>query len=172
VTEGIAVRAGWAADGTVRELMSPGLAARVAQADAEDAAAAERAEREHRARWQVRHEQVVDEAARRLAVEQGIPLREAMRQVGRTKAEALSYYSAVQDLEDARQQAALERGLRQHLVDAGLLDLNGSEPSARAFETAAEIAVRSAPADEPFDPQATARGIRGKWLRRRYQAME
>lgn len=168
----VAVRAGWAADGTIRELMSPGLQARVAASDAQDAAAVERAERAHRARWEAQQERVVDEAAQRLAVEQGIPLREARRNVGRTKAEALSYFSAVQDLEDARRNAAAAQALKRHLVDAGLLDVSGSEPSERAVEFAAEVAVRTAPVDEPFDVQATARGIRGRWLRKRYERME
>ena len=40
MTGEVAVRAGWAADGDIRELMSPLLRARIAQSDAADAAAA------------------------------------------------------------------------------------------------------------------------------------
>ena len=76
MNDGIAVRAGWASTGAIRELMSPGLRARVAQADAEDAAAVERAQRAHRAAWEVANERAIDVAAQQLAAAEGIPLRE------------------------------------------------------------------------------------------------
>jgi hypothetical protein len=152
--------------------MSPGLVARVAAADAEDAAAAERAERAHRVRWEAKQERAIDVAAQQLAAEQGIPLREARRSVGRTKSEALAFYSAVQDLEDARRQAAQAQVMRRAAIDAGLLDVSEAGPSERAFGLAAEVAVRTAPKDEPFDAAAVAKGIRARWLRKRYERME
>jgi hypothetical protein len=168
----VAIRAGWAADGTIREMMSPGLAARVATADAEDTRAAERAAREHRARWEAAHGRAVDEAAWQLAREQGIPLGEARRSVGRTKAEALAYFSAVQDVEDARREAAEHQTMRRLMIGAGMLDVSDAGPSERAVEIAAEVAVRNAPAGEPFDAESVARGIRGRWLRRNYRRAE
>src|SRR5438552_3493403 len=113
----VTVRAGWAADGAIRELMSPGLAAQVAASDAQDAAAAERAERAHRARWQAQHERAVDEAARTLAREAGLPLREAMRDVGHTHAEFLQLASARMDLEDAQRRARQRQALRHAGID-------------------------------------------------------
>lgn len=166
MNDGIAIRAGWAADGTIRELMSPGLRAQVAAADAQDAAAAARAEREYRARWEVAHERAVDEAAWQLAREQGIPLGEARRSVGRTKAEALAYFSAVQDVEDARREAAAAQVMRRHLADVGLLDLSAAEPSERSIELAAHTML----------PGETAVGVghqlRRRFLKRNYRRME
>jgi hypothetical protein len=152
--------------------MSPGLAAQVAASDAEDAAAVERAERAHRAAWQAASERAEDAATWQLARERGIPLAEARREIGHEPREFIELCSARADLEDARQEAEHARLMRRHLVDAGLLDVSGSEPSERAVEFAAEVAVRTAPADEPFDVQATARGIRSRWLRKRYERME
>jgi hypothetical protein len=62
--------------------------------------------------------------------------------------------------------------VRRHLVDVGLLDLNGSEPTERAVEIEAEFAVHTAPADEPFDAVGVAKGLRARWLRKRYQVMD
>ena len=152
--------------------MSPSLRARIAQSDAEDAAAAERAERAHRAAWQAAHERAEDEATWQLARERGIPLAEARREIGHEPREFIELCSARADLEDARQEAERARLMRRHLVDAGLLDVSASEPSARAVDIGAELAVRTAPKDEPFDPQAAAKGIKGRFLRRNYRRME
>jgi hypothetical protein len=173
MTEGVvAVTAGWAADGTIRSLMSPGLAAQVAASDAQDAAAAERREREHQAAWAARHEQAVDAATWQVARERGIPLAEARRSLGHTPREFVELCSAQADVEDARQEAERARLMRRHLIDAGLLDVSESEPSERAIEIGAERAVMTAPKGEPFDAQAVARGIRGRWLRKHYTVME
>jgi hypothetical protein len=172
MTDVIAVRAGWASTGEIRELMSPGLAARVAQADAEDDRAAEWAEIEHRARWQVAHERAVDEAARQKATAEGIPLREAMREVGHTKAEFLQLASARMDLEDAQRVARQRQALRHAGIDPDSgepVDVPG--PSELQVKIGAERAVMNAPADE-FDAESAAQGIRGRWLRRNYRRME
>jgi hypothetical protein len=167
VTEGIAVRAGWAADGTVRELMSPGLAARVAQADAEDAAAAERAQRAYRAEWLVAQERAEDAAAWQLARERGIPLAEARRQAGHTKAEFLQLASAQMDLEDAQRNARYRQQLRHAGIDPDTCaELELPQPS----EVAVQVAARAMPDDA--DPVAVGRGVRSRWLRRQYRVME
>jgi hypothetical protein len=166
MTEGVAIRAGWSADGSIRALMSPGLAARVAQADAEDAAAVERAQRAHRAAWEVANERAIDVAAQQLAAAEGIPLREARRNVGRTKAEALSYYSALQDLEDARREAAAAQVMRRAAIDAGLLDVSENQPSERSVQLAADLML---PGETP---EGTGRWLRSRFLRRNYRRME
>ena len=173
MNDGIAIRAGWAADGTIRELMSPGLAAQVAASDAQDAAAVERAERAHRAAWQAAHERAVDAAVWQAAREQGLPLGEARRSVGHTPREFIELASARQDLEDAQRLARQRQALRHAGIDPDSgepVDVPG--PSELQVKIGAERAVMTAPKDEPFDPQAAARGIRGRWLRKHYTVME
>jgi hypothetical protein len=80
---------------------------------------------------------------------------------GRTRSEAISFYSAVQDLEEARRQAEQERAIRQLAVQAGLLDLSEAEPSERAVKVAAEVAVRS----RPFVATVQIRDLSGQTAR-------
>jgi hypothetical protein len=117
--------------------MSPGLRARIAQSDAEHARAA---------------------AAQEKAATEGLPLNVAMRTV-----EAVAFYSALGDVQDARQQAQQGRIVHQLALDAGLVDV--PEPPERMVQTAA----RMAPRDEP--PEVTGRGVRSRWLRSSYRRM-
>jgi hypothetical protein len=111
----------------------------VIAADAQDAAAVARAERAHRVAWEAANERAIDIAAQQLAAAEGIPLREARRNVGRTKSEALAYFSAVQDLEDAQRQAAQEQTMRRLAIGAGLIDVSEAQPSERSIELAADL---------------------------------
>jgi hypothetical protein len=147
--------------------MSPSLRARIAQSDAEDAAAAERAERAHRARWEASHERAVDEAARQLAAEQGIPLREALREVGHTVPEFLALASARMDLEDAQRRDRQRQALRRAGVDPDTGgDLEQLHPSDIAIEAAVALAPRSESAE------AIGKGVRRRWLAKQYRRME
>jgi hypothetical protein len=170
----VRVSAGWAADpdSPIRAQMSPGLTARCAAADFEEQRQAEREERARQARIEVAHERLVTELALEKSRTEGVPYREALRSLGNTPREFVEQRSALMDVEDLRQQAEQAQLMRRLAIDAGLLDVSDSEPSERALGIAAEVAVMTAPKDEPFDPQAAARGIRGKWLRRHYRGME
>jgi hypothetical protein len=161
----ISARVGWADDPatSVRERMSPGLRARVAAADVEYDRQGEREARQRQVRVELAHERAVLEAAREKASQEGIPLTQAMRTVGHTPAEFVALRSAMADVEDARAEAERTRLMRRLAADAGLLDVSEVEPSERAVGWAAEIAVRTWPADQPFDPQAAAKGIRARW---------
>ena len=144
--------------------MSPSLRAKIAQSDAADAAAAERAERAHRVRWELAHERAVDEAARELAAEAGIPLREARRSVGHTKSEFVALISARQDLEDAQRVARARQQLRHAGIDPDSGEpVEVPQPSELAVQAAATLASR----DE--SPEAIGRGVRAKWLRRQHR---
>jgi hypothetical protein len=111
-------------------------------------------------------------AAQEKAVSEGIPLHEAIRTVGHEPGEFIAQRSALIDLQDAQEDAERRRLMRQALVKLGLLDVSEAEPSERAVELAAEAVVRSTPPAEPFDVEAAAKGIRGRWLRRQYRGME
>ena len=147
--------------------MSPSLRAKIAASDAQDAAAAERAERAHRVRWELAHERAGDEAARELAAEAGIPLREALREVGHTKSEFLALVSARQDLEDAQRVARQRQALRH----AGI-DPDSGEPVEvpQPPEMAIQVAARTMQPDE--SPEAVGRGVRRRWLSKSYGRME
>lgn len=153
--------------GTDYPQMSDRLRAKVAAADAEDARATERAERAHRVRWELAHERAVDEAARELAAEAGIPLREALRSVGHTKSEFVAIISAKQDVEDAQRAARARQQLRHAGIDPDSGEpVEVPQPPEREVETAARM-MRSGES-----PEAVGRGVRAKWLRRHYRVME
>jgi hypothetical protein len=105
--------AGWVADPEHRARMSPLLLRRIAEDDAREQA---QAAREERARAQLAAdqqdaailEQWQRDVALGLATVADLPSYQ-LEQVGRTKGEALAYYSAEQDAEDARLQAAMVR---------------------------------------------------------------
>jgi hypothetical protein len=119
------------------------------------------------------HEQAVDEAARTLARAAGIPLREALRDIGHTHAEFLQLASARMDLEDAQHRARQRQALRHAGIDPDSGEpIEVPAPSELQVKIGAERAVMTASKDEPFDAQAVAKGIRGRWLRRHYGRME
>jgi hypothetical protein len=153
--------------GTDYPQMSDSLRAKIAAADAQDAAAAERAERAHRARWELAHERAVDQAARELAAEAGIPLREALRSVGHTKSEFVELISAKQDLEDAQRAARA----RQQLRHAGI-DPDSGEPLEVPQPSELSVAGAARMMRPGESPEAVGRGVRARWLRRRYRVME
>jgi hypothetical protein len=146
--------------------MSPGLLAQVTAADAQDAAAVERAERAHRARWQAAQERAEDEATWQLARETGVPLAQARREIGHEPREFIELCAARADLEDARQQAAQAQAMRRHLIAEGLLDVSADQPSERSIELAAHTML----------PGETAVGVgrqlRSRFLKRNYRRME
>ena len=150
--------------------MSPGLAARCAAADEEFRRAGEREARQRQVRAEQAHERAVLAAAQQKAAAEGIPLNLAMRTVGHTVREFVELRSAVADVEDARVEAEQARLMRRLAADAGLLDLSEAEPSGVAFEVAA-ARIEMAPAGESFDPDAIAKGVRSRWLRRQYRPM-
>ena len=166
MTEGVVVRAGWSASGEIRQLMSPGLLARVTAADAEDAARAERAQREHRARWQAQQERLEYEAAWQVARERGVPLVEARRSIGHEPREFIELCSARADVEDARQQAAQASLMRRLAIDAGLIDVSAAQPSERSIELAAHTMLPGESAED------VGRGLRSRLLKRNYRRME
>lgn len=161
--EGVVVWAGWSASGEIRELMSPGLLARVTAADAQDAAAVERAERAHRARWQAAQERAEDEAAWQLARERGVPLAEARRSIGHEPREFIELASAMQDVEDARRDAAQAQTMRRLAIDAGLIDVSAAQPSERSVELAAHTMLPGESAED------VGRRLRRRFLRRRME---
>jgi hypothetical protein len=153
--------------GTDYPEMSPGLRARVAQADAEHDAESARAERAHRARWEAAHERAVDEAAWQLAREQGLPLHEARRSVGHTPAEFVALASARQDLEDAQRAARARQALRHAGIDPDSGEpVEVPQPSELAVQGAARMMRPGESA------AAVGRGVRTKWLRRSYRSIE
>jgi hypothetical protein len=159
----VRVSGGW---GSEYPGMSPGLRARIAQSDAEHARAAAAQEQARRVAAEAAYERAVLAAAQEKAAAEGLPLNVAMRTVGRTRAEAVAYYSALGDIQDARQEAQQARQLRQLAANAGLIDVSEAVPPERMVQTAA----RMAPRDEP--PEVTGRGVRSRWLRASYRRME
>ena len=100
-------------------------------------------------------------------------MREALRSVGHTHAEFLQLASARMDLEDAQHRARQRQALRRAGIDPDSGEpVDMPAPSELQVKIGAERAVMAASKDEPFDPQAVARGIRGRWLRKHYTVME
>src|SRR5215213_1718972 len=101
---------GWGDDGLEAAGASDALRRRVAEADAQEARAAARADEERRLRTQQLQENAIAMSVRQ-AEERGemITMHDRLHGRGRTKAEALRYYSALGDLEDARRQAKVQR---------------------------------------------------------------
>jgi hypothetical protein len=153
--------------GTEYPDMSPSLRAKVAQSDAEYDRQAARDERQRRIAAESAHERTVDAAAWALAREAGIPLTQARRECGHQKHEFIALISARQDLEDAQRLARQRQALRH----AGIDPFSGEPievpaPSDLEVEAAAVLAPRSE------SPESVGRGVRSRWLRKRYQVME
>lgn len=104
------VYAGGGFNGAGLENASPGLQARIAAADAMERQSAARTEREHERLVEMRREADIAESVR-MAEERGevVSAKQRMAGIGRTRAEAISYYSALQDIEDARQTAVARK---------------------------------------------------------------
>lgn len=100
---------GW---GTAVDRMSPQMQARCAAADVEYERQRQEERRERAARAAYHEEQRI-RASIELAIDRGevVNMREAFQNggVGRTKAEALAHYSAVQDIEDAKLRRRAQR---------------------------------------------------------------
>lgn len=107
-------------NGACRDQMSPGLARRIAQEEAEYARETARQERERQAAAEgAFRERAAASIAE--AVERGeqFSMREALAAggVGRTRAEAMEYFSALGDLQDRQEAERLRRAQRQLLED-------------------------------------------------------
>ena len=112
----VRVRAGWGSASLVDA--SPSLRARCAAADAEERREAARLERERSAlRAQLEADSIA--ASCFLAEQRGelLTRQDRLNGVGRTKAEAIAFYSAQADLEDARIVAARAKRLRELEVE-------------------------------------------------------
>lgn len=145
----IVMRAGWG--GATLSGASDSLRARVAAADAQLAREDAKLAREReilRSQWQ--EDAIVGSI--RAAIERGetVDMHAAIRDggVGRTRAEALAYYSAVGDLEDAREAARLRKQFHGWAPDA-VSDALSADTSAhisveRGAARAAEAAGRDA----------------------------
>ena len=92
-------------------------------------------------------------AAQAKVAAEGLPLHVAMRTCGRTRSEAVAYYSALGDVQDAREKAQRARMVRQLAADAGLIDV--PQPPDREVEVAAWM-MRSGE-----DLVSVGRGVRG-----------
>jgi hypothetical protein len=130
--------AGW---GTSYEHMSPSLRARCAQADREYDRQSAR-EAQARAELAARDEQSRIALSIIQAEDRGelFDMREAMRNggVGRTKAEALAYYSSLSDWQDARERALQAKQIRDHLNS----DWYGDTSADMSAPSPAEVAER------------------------------
>jgi hypothetical protein len=142
--------------------MSPSLRASIAAADAQDVAAAERADRQRREAWAQSNERCIDQEMFRIAREEGLPLAEACRQVGHEKHEFVALCSARADLQDAQEAARYRAALRRAGFDpnTGAMFDEVPAPSDRETETAARL-MR-----DGEDPAAVGRAVRSRWLRR------
>jgi len=101
-------------------------------------------------------------AAQAKVAAEGLPLHVAMRTCGRTRSEAVAYYSALGDVQDAREKAQRARMVRQLAANAGLIDV--PQPPDREVEVAARM-IRSGE-----DLVSVGRGVRARGLRRQYRA--
>lgn len=152
------------------EGMSDSLRARIAAADYEHERQAQREEAARRARGEQAERDSIALSIR-MAQDRGevVSIRGAYRDggVGRTPGEAISYASAVADLEDAKQTARWRQALRKAGIDPDSgADLEVLQPP----EMATEVAARTMPADA--DPAEVGQGVRARWLRREYRGME
>jgi hypothetical protein len=138
-----------------------GLRARLATADAEYEREGERAARALRAKAEAAHEQAVLRAAQEIAAAEGVPLRDALRNVGHTPGEFVALRSAIADVEDARLGAQRAAAFRRWERDQGYLEVPG--PS----DLAVEVAARTSSPDE--SAEAVGKGVRARWLRRQYR---
>src|SRR5215211_3217739 len=119
---------GWGDDGLAAAGASDALRRRVAEADAQEARQAARADQERRLRTQQLQENAIAMSVRQ-AEERGelLTMQDRLHGVGRTRQESLEYFSAVQDLEDARQAAEAARRFRaweQHESDVVSADVS------------------------------------------------
>ena len=126
------MRSGWRdPDSSLIGTMSDGLVARMATADLEEQRQAERDAVARQAQAELVHERAVLAAAQELAAAEGLPLRDALRQVGHTKAEFLAQRSAMMDVEDAREAARQQAAFRawQQSQDASADTRESTVPS-------------------------------------------
>jgi len=107
-------------------------------------------------------ERAVLAAAQAKVAAEGLPLHVAMRTCGRTRSEAVAYYSALGDVQDAREKAQRARMVRQLAANAGLIDV--PQPPDREVEVAPRM-MRSGE-----DLVSVGRGVRARGLRRQYRA--
>jgi hypothetical protein len=147
--------------GSIRSMMSPGLQRRLAEQEAAEAREAKEQERFRAQRAEAHHEASI-QAAIAQALEQGQEFNPRMLRgegLGRTRAEAIQYYSAMQDREDvlaaAREQLAFRRWQAEQAA------LYSGDASADTIQ------AERAEAQWRQDQRARNQVARGKELRRR-----
>jgi hypothetical protein len=126
---------GWVGDPEHRARMSPTLLRRIAADDAREAAEAAREERTRAAVIEHRQEEAIlerwrEDVALGIADVSDLP-RYQLETAGRTRAEAMAHYSAVQDAEDARMRAA---AARYGAMCAAALGADGDKALAQLLE--------------------------------------
>ena len=171
----IRVAAGWRDDlgegGTsLAPHWSPQMQVRMAQAEFADAQAASREDAARRVRAEVWHERQVLAAAQEKAAEEGLPLRQALREVGHEPAEFIARRWAIADVQDAREEARRQAEVRRVLAQHGLFDDSANQPSEAAVEVAFERAVHDSPLGEEFverrELETAGLALRTRFLRR------